>query len=390
MFAATQDQELLESATGRFLEDNYPVERVRQLAGEPAPFEPKLWRAGAELGWTAMLVPEEAGGGSVSGNGVADLLVVCSLFGRHAAPGPLFGTNIVAAALGRWGTAEQRAGPLAELIAGDAVAAWGHASTGQAPGGRRSPVTAAPSSDWDGGGVVLSGRVPRVEGAAGARYLLLSADGPDGLDRLDGRSQHLVPLDLPGVELSPLRGLDLTRRYHDVVLRDVSLPAGSLVGEPGTADEHDAELADLLATMLVGEMVGATDRAFAMTLRWTADRYSFGRPLGSYQAIKHRMADARAQLEASEAVAGRAAEAVGAGAADARSWASAGMAFVAQRAPEVVQECVQFHGGIGVTYELDLHLFLRRVVVDSQLYGSSRDFARRLGALVVAEGAMPS
>ena len=97
MFAETPDQELLETSTSRFLDSHYPVSRIRQLADEDTTFDAALWREGAALGWTTLLVPEAAGGGSISGNGVADLLVVARLFGHHAAPGPLLGTNVVAA-----------------------------------------------------------------------------------------------------------------------------------------------------------------------------------------------------------------------------------------------------------------------------------------------------
>ena len=373
MFATTPDQELLERTTERFLDARFPAARLRELADAERTFDPAAWREGAELGWTSLLVPEAVGGGSVSGNGLADLLVVCSLFGRHAAPGPLFGTNLVAAALGRWGSADQREGPLAELLSGAAVAARAHGTARGADGVARSIVTASPSTR----GVVLAGGAGAVEGAEAASHLLVTAEGPEG------RTLHLVPLDAGGIELRPLRGVDLTRRYHEVLLRDVAVPAASVVGEAGAADSHDEELLDLVATMAAAEMVGAADRALAATLEWTVDRYSFGRPLGSYQAIKHRIADARTQLEACEAVTARAGEAVGGGAPDGPDWASAAMAHTASRSPEIVQECVQFHGGIGVTYELDLHLHLRRVVVDSKLHGSAADHWRRLGRRVV-------
>jgi alkylation response protein AidB-like acyl-CoA dehydrogenase len=281
---------------------------------------------------------------------------------------------VVAAALGLWGTAEQRGGPLASLLAGEATAAWAQSTTSGAARSVASVVHASERAT----GVVLTGSAGPVEGAAEATHLLVTAASPSG------RTQHLVSMAADGVEQVPLRGLDLTRRYHEVVLHEVELPAGSQVGERGGADEQDEHLLDLVATMLGAEMVGATAHAFATTLEWTVDRYSFGRPLGSYQAIKHRMADARTQLEACEALASRAATALGRGDADARHWASATMALAASRAPEIVQECVQFHGGIGVTYELDLHLYLRRVVVDSTLHGSASDFARRLGGLVIA------
>jgi len=364
MFAETEDQQLFEGATRRFLGTHYPIDRVRALADEGTGLEPSLWREAAQLGWTTLLVPEEAGGGSISGNGLADLLILTFQFGRHAAPGPLLGTNAVAAALGRWGSPEQRAGPLKELIAGDAVAAWGHGST----------VIAAAS----GTTVVLTGRVRRVESAADASYVLTTAEDEAG------RTQYLVPLTAPGVELAPLRGIDLTRRFHDVTFRDVVLPVAARVGEPGSADEHDAHLLDLVAVMVLGEIVGAVDRAFDITIDWTANRFSFGRPLNSYQEIKHRMADMRTDLEASEAVAARAAFAVGTGTPDSRSWASAAMAFVGRHGPETIQDCIQLHGGIGVTYDHDLHLFLRRATLDANLYGTSLDFTRRLGRLVAA------
>ncbi|HVM63276.1 MAG TPA: acyl-CoA dehydrogenase family protein [Acidimicrobiales bacterium] len=373
MFAETDDQQLLERATRRFLEAHFPVQQVRALADRPTTHDPALWRDAAQLGWTAFLVPEAAGGGSVSGNGLADLLIVAFLFGQHAAPGPLLGTNAVAAALGAWGSLEQHAGPLQELLAGDATGAWAHLSARGPSGAAACPVSAA----GDAGSVVLNGAVRSVEGAADARYLLVTADGTGG------PTQYLVALDAPGVELAPLRSVDLARRFSTVTLRDA---AGACVGQPGGADECDAHLLDLVAVAATAEVVGAMERAFAMTLEWTANRYSFGRPLASYQEIKHRMADTRTQLEASEAVAARAAFAVGTGAPDAPEWASAAMAYVGRCGPEAVQDCIQLHGGIGVTFDHDLHLFLRRAVLDANVFGGPGDFARRLGSLVAQGG----
>jgi alkylation response protein AidB-like acyl-CoA dehydrogenase len=152
MFAETEDQELFEHATTRFLETHYAMTRVRTVAAEPSTFDGDTWRAAAQLGWTTLLVPEAAGGGSISGNGLVDLLIVAHGFGRHAAPGPLLGTNAVAAALGRWGSAEQHAGPLAELVGGGAVGAWAPAQA----------VVAEPKGD----AVVLRGRSARPASCA--------------------------------------------------------------------------------------------------------------------------------------------------------------------------------------------------------------------------------
>ncbi|ONH28704.1 acyl-CoA dehydrogenase family protein [Pseudofrankia asymbiotica] len=374
MFTQTADQDLLEATTEQYLAATYPPARLRELSRRDSTFDAALWKQGAELGWTSPLVPESAGGGSVSDNGLADLLAVAFQFGRHAAPGPLIGTNVVVAALGRWGSAEQRGGPLAELLGGTATAAWAHAP--RSVGRSHAAVRAARSGD----DVVLNGTASRVERGAPNGYLLVAAaTGED-----DARSHYLVPFDAPGVQTSPLGGIDLTRRHLAVVLRDVTVPATSRVGEPGTADDHDELLLDLTAVLQAGEIVGAMERAFATTLRWTHDRYSFGRPLGSYQEIKHRMADLRTQLEASAAVAEKAARRVGEGGHDARTWASAAKAHVGRAGPEVIQDCVQLHGGIGVTFEHDLHLYLRRATVDAQLFGTPAYFTERLVRLLNA------
>jgi alkylation response protein AidB-like acyl-CoA dehydrogenase len=370
MFSLTADQELFETTTARYLEATFPPARVRELARRSSTFDGAHWKRGTGFGWTAPLVPESAGGGSVSGNGLADLLVIAYEFGRHAAPGPLIGTNVVAAALGRWGSTGQRAGPLAELLDGRATAAWGHSPP---PGGRDGAAVRAVLS---GVGVVLDGTVPRVERGGPSGYLLVAATGTG----TGTRSHYLVPLGAPGVETTALDGIDLTRRYQTVTLRQVALPMTARVGEPGAADAHDAVLLDITATLQAGEIVGAMERAFSMTLRWTNDRYSFGRPLGSYQEIKHRMADLRTQLEASAAVAEKAARHLGDGdgGRDARSWASTAKAYVGRVGPEMIQDCIQLHGGIGVTYEHDLHLYLRRATVDAQMFGTPSYFTERL------------
>lgn len=369
MFAETQDQQLLESTSSRFIEAHFPVDRVRELAVETTTFEPSLWREAAQLGWTTFLVPDEAGGGSVSGNGLADLLIVASLFGHYAAPGPLLGTNLVAAAIGRWGSSAQQTETLAQLLNGDTVAAWGEVSS--------------VSTSSSGRHVVLNGRVQRVEGAADASWLLLAADN-------EGSSTHyLVPTQTSGVEFEALRCVDLTRRFQDVTLHDVRLPAEATVGEPGAAHRQDEILLDLAAVLAAGEIAGALERSFEMTMEWLATRYSFGRPLNSYQELKHRMADTRTHLEAIEAVAARAALEVGADVSGGRAWASAAMAFAGRYGPEAIQDCVQLHGGMGVTYDHDLHLFLRRATIDANLYGTWSDFARRLGEIVaVKEGVL--
>jgi len=120
------------------------------------------------------------------------------------------------------------------------------------------------------------------------------------------------------------------------------------------------------------------DRAFAMTVEWSFDRYTFGRPIASYQALKHRFADMKLWLEASHAIADGATNAVEDRAPEAWDLLSAAKSYVGHHGPELMQECVQLHGGIGVTFEHDLHLFLRRVVLGSGLFGTVTEHRERL------------
>lgn len=374
MFTLTADQQLFVATTIEFLDVHHPCSRARQRNADAETPDARFWQQGAELGWTSLLVSEADGGGSISGDGLLELAALAAVFGSHAAPGPLIGTNVVAAALARWGSPEQRTGPLKELIAGSATAAWCAAVTIDPWTDRGAQVTAATFDD----GVTLNGSVSCVEEAGNAKYILVNA-----LEH-QRDSYHLIATSSPGVAMTPLDGLDLTRRYWQVSLSDVSVPASARVGAVGTAALGNASLTDIVATLHAAEIVGATKRAVDTTLAWVQDRYSFGRPLAAYQEIKHRMADMRTAVQACAAVSERAARAVGRETGDRSAMASAAMAFVGTHGPEVVQDCIQLHGGIGVTADHDLHVLLRRAVVAANAFATPADFTQRLVGLIDA------
>lgn len=364
------DQELLRETTQRFLEDRSSIDAVRAFRHSPDGFERDYWRQGAELGWTSLLVPEALGGGSVSGNGVMDLTLVADAFGRRVAPGPLLPANVVAAALARSGSDEQQSGVLAEILAGTTVPAW-CVGPPTADGGVSSGVAARS----DGDGFVLDGTQAPIEAAAQADVLLVTATTGDGL------AQFLVAADAPGVAVVPLESLDLTRRYGRVELAGVHVPASAAVGVPGASGADVERQLQLVLVMALAESVGAAETVFDFTLEWAFDRYSFGRPLASYQEIKHRFADMKTWLEASHAIAAAAARAVQHEAADAAQTVSIAAAYVDEYVPELIQDCVQMHGGIGVTYEHDIHLYLRRVTVNRVLHGTPADHRQRITTL---------
>jgi alkylation response protein AidB-like acyl-CoA dehydrogenase len=367
----TSDQELLRETTARFLDETVPPAELRRLRDDPVGFADAWWKRGAELGWTSLLVSEQHGGGSISGRGLVDLSLLAYEFGRRAAPGPLVPTSIVAAALSDAGGGAHAA-VLARLLSGDAIATWCFAEP--RPNDRLGAI--ALEIRRDGADLVLSGVKRPVEAAASASHLLVTGRAGDGL------TQVLVPADAPGVTIAPLQTVDLTRRFHVVSFDRVRVPASALLGDLGGADAQVERQLQQALVLLVAESVGAMQSGFDMTLAWAFERFSFGRPLASYQAIKHRFADLKASLEASHAIADAAVAAVDAGSDEAAELASIAKAYVGDQGAELLQDCVQLHGGIGVTFEHDLHFFLRRLTVDRALYGTPAEHRERITALL--------
>jgi alkylation response protein AidB-like acyl-CoA dehydrogenase len=364
-----EDQEFFRATTARFLDEFAPADELRRLRRDPDGFDRDYWHRGAELGWTSLLVAEPHGGGSISGHGAVDLTLVAHEFGRHAAPGPLLATNVVAGALSD--ADGSHADVLAGLVAGDLVATWCHGEP--APGDGLGVVGLEMRAD--GGDIVLDGVKRPVEAAGSADHLLVT--GHTGTTLM----QVLVPADAAGLSIEPLAGVDLSRRFSVVRFDGVRVPADAVVGEAGRAEaavERQLQHALVIAN---AESVGALQAGFDLTVEWSFDRYSFGRPLASYQALKHRFADMKTWLEASHAISDAGAAAVAVGSGDAGELVSAAKAFIGDRGNELLQDCVQIHGGIGVTFEHDLHLFLRRVMVNSAVHGTSREHLRRVADL---------
>jgi alkylation response protein AidB-like acyl-CoA dehydrogenase len=368
------DQELLLETTQRFLGAEASIAEVRRLHDDPVGFDGETWKRGAELGWTSMLVAEELGGGSVSGNGLADLCLVSEEFGRQVAPGPLLPVNVVASALSRSGSEQQCDDVLPGLLSGEAIATWAFAE----PNDRWDQTGVELTATSSGGDWVLEGTKAFVEGASVASHFLVTARTDDGL------TQFLVPAGTEGITVEPLTSLDMTRRYANLVFDRAGVPASAVVGSIGGAGGAGGDVEHQLQVALVlqnAETVGATSRVFDMTLEYANDRMSFGRPIGSYQAIKHRLADMKMWLEACLGTSTASARAVQQGADNAAELVSVSKAYIAERCPLIVQDCIQLHGGIGVTWEHDIHLYLRRVAQNAAMYGSARRHRFRLADL---------
>ena len=371
----TEDQQLFRQTCQKVLADLCPLTRVRELIEDPVGFDRSTWTQGGELGWYAMLVPEAYGGGTVSEEGLVDLTIVAEELGRMLHPGPFLATNVVAFALAQFGSPEQAERYLPGLASGETIGSWAFAERDRDWAAASTSLSATPS----GTGFVLDGVKAYVHDAPAADVLLVTAAGPEGL------TQFLVPTDAPGLSMRPLQCLDLARRMADVEFRSVEVDAGAVVGTPGgaaAAVEHQLQVALVL---LCAETNGCTDQGLGITVQYSKDRVAFGRPIGSYQALKHRMADHRMWLEGSFATAAYAAKAVANRAEDAAVAARVAKAHVGKWNSTILHDCIQLHGGIAMTYEYDLHLYFRRAISDEVLYGSPDEHYRALVDL--AEGA---
>jgi alkylation response protein AidB-like acyl-CoA dehydrogenase len=369
----SSEQDFFQRTTARFLDGQVPVTELRRLRDDPVGFGANYWRRGAELGWTSLLVPESHGGVAVSNSGLLDLSLVAHEFGKHAAPGPLVSSNVIACTLA---SANAHDDLIPGLLEGTSIAAWAFSE--------------APPSDGlnpnleikvEGSELVLNGIKRPVESAGQASFFLVTGRTGGGL------TQVVVPAGAKGVSVVAMHNVDLTRRFGAVKFENVRVPVSALVGDLGAAAADVERQLQQALVVLNAEAVGAMQRAFDMTVEWSFDRYSFGRPLASYQALKHRFAQLATWLQASHAISDEAARAVANNSADAAELASAAKAYISQNGAELLQDCVQLHGGIGVTYEHDLHLYLRRGTLNRALLGTPDVHYRRVAAFVAQKEA---
>ena len=349
-FELTEEQAALREVSRGMLAVSCPPSLVRSLAAAGRDVDDKLWQRGAELGWTGLAIPEEYDG---AGQGLVELCLVTEEIGRAAAPGAFADSALTGLVLARLG----RPALLPALASGDRKASL--ASHGPA-GGR-----------YDGGDLLLSGRATAVQAAAAADWLLVTAATDQG--------RRLVLVERAAVAVEQRRTLDETRRWYDVVLDGVRIPAADVVA---TAEADIQWLADAAAVLSAADSLGVGERLLEMTVGYVKVREQFGRPLGSFQSVKHKVADMLTTLKGARAATYYAAMALDADIADATVAASVAKAFTAQGVGALAGEALQAHGGIGFTWEHDLHLYLRRAKVNEMLYGAPAEHYERLAALL--------
>lgn len=360
-FDFSDDQKMLKDQAARFLADKCPLGTARKALEDDAPYDRALWTQIGEMGWLGTAIPEEFGG---LGLGYLELCVLAEELGRALAPVPFASTVYLAAeALLMAGTAAQKKEWLPKIAAGEVIGCF---AVSEGPGAARPDTIEASVRD----GRLTGRKIPVADGVAAdlAVVLAKSAEG-------DGGSLYLVGLGQKGVKRSLVDTVDPTRQQAVI---EFAKADATLLGQEGAGFGTMARVFDRAAVLLAFEQVGGADACLEMARTYALERHAFGRPIGSFQAIKHKLADMYVHNTLARSNAYYGAWALSTEAPDLGVAAAAARVSAIQAYDYAAKETIQTHGGIGFTWEADCHLFLRRARHTSLAIGSLRQWQDRL------------
>ena len=334
-------------------------------------YDDKLWQAvAADLGCAGLLIPERDGGAGAS---YREAAVAAEVLGSHVAPVPFLGSAVVATSA-LLSIAEGTAGLLAKMADGSMTAALAVPFSSAPGSGFPASVRVAGPRPGDAatGVARLRGMVAGVADALPAGVLLVPADGvPNAL--------YLVDMAAEGVAKAPVTSLDMTRQLCDLSFDDA--PATLIASGPGAERALDAAMA-AGAGILAAEQTGLAQRCLDMTVAYVKERKQFARPVGSFQGLKHRLADLWVSVTQARAASRYAAACLATGSTDTKVAVALAKAYCSDVAVQAAQECVQMHGGIGFTWEHPAHLVLKRAKADSIAFGTADAHRAALASLV--------
>jgi alkylation response protein AidB-like acyl-CoA dehydrogenase len=370
-FDLTDEQQAIRSTAKQFLAARYKSDRIRELAASKTGLDPADWREMAELGWPGLALPEEWGG---QGLGIVDLAVLFEEMGYALAPSPLLSNTVVGLALSLCGTDDQRERHLRPIATGEKRAVPALWDAG-------SPATMGEftmEAEGDGEGIVLDGEKVLVPDAAGADLLLVAT--------ADGR-RHIVEAAASGVTIAEDPSTDLTRRLSSVRFDGVRVAAEDSL--PGDGPDYFAVF-HRICVAIAAESTGIAQRTMEMAVEYAKDRKQFDRPIGAYQAVSHRCAQMLLETENSRSAVYGAAWAADAEPDSLPLAASTAKAYASDAGWRVPDASIQVHGGIGFTWEHDLHFFLKRGKANAAMYGDAKWHRERVAELVLAGVAEPA
>jgi alkylation response protein AidB-like acyl-CoA dehydrogenase len=374
-FGFNEEQELLRSTARKFFDNECASETVRKLMDGPEGMTPDLWKKIAEQGWTGLIFPDEHGG---MGLGFVDLVVLMEEMGRSVVPGPFFSTVLLGGlAIREAGTDAQKKAWLPKISSGEARATLAWMEPSAELGARGITLQAAAK----GAGFTLDGTKLFVHDAHTADVIVVAARTSSGQNPPaggqnpeDGVSLFLVPKGTPGLSITLLPTMDQ--------LKDVTLEAEALMGQAGSGWAPLARVIDRATVALCAEMCGGAQKVLEMTVEYAKIRQAFGRPIGSYQGVKHKAADMLVDVENSKSITYYAAWAMDEGVPEGQLAVSMAKAYVSDAYRRVSGAGIQLHGGIGFTWEHDLHLYFKRAKGSEFTFGDATWHRERVAQLV--------
>jgi alkylation response protein AidB-like acyl-CoA dehydrogenase len=374
-FGFNDEQELLRSTARKFFENECGSDTVRRLMETPEGISPELWKKMAEQSWLGLVYPEAYDG---MGLGLVDLVVLMEEMGRAVVPGPFFSAVVLGGlVILEAGSEAQKKEWLPRIAAGDkrVALAW------MEPSAQLGPAGVTLTAIEKGGRYTLSGTKLFVSDAHTADALVVAARTKAGAGA-DGVSLFLLPRGAAGLQVSLLPTMDQTRKLCEVTCAEVTVGPDALLGAANGGWAPLARVLDRATVALCAEMCGGAQKVLDMTVEYAKIRQAFGRPIGSYQGVKHRAADMLVDVENSKSITYYAAWALDEGAPEAALAVSMAKAYVSDAYRRVAAAGIQLHGGIGFTWEHDLHLYFKRAKGSEFTFGDATHHRERVAQLV--------
>jgi alkylation response protein AidB-like acyl-CoA dehydrogenase len=377
-FGFSAAQELLRANARAFLDKECPSSLVRQVMRDPTGDIPALWQKMAGLGWMGLLVPEDRGGLGLT---MIELALVLEEMGRVLLPGPYFATVALGGmALLLGGRTAQHGELLARLAAGELRATLAFTEASGRWDAQGVTLRAKPVGD----GYELRGTKLYVPEAQLADCLVVAARTRDGWSPEDGISLFLVERQTSGLRCSPLPTMDPTRRWCELTFDGVRVAPEALLGAWHGGWPLAMQVIDRAIVALCAEMCGAAQRVLEMSVDYAKNRVAFGKPIGAFQAIKHKCADMLVLVEHAKSLTYYAAWACHEGIPEVSQAVSMAKAYCTEAFCRVAAEGIQIHGGIGFTWDHDMHLYYKRAQSSRFMFGDAHWHRDRLARLLEA------
>ena len=370
----SEEQRLLRESVDRFVTETYTPEFRRRIASEPLGFDQAIWKQFADLGWLALPIAEAHGG---LGGGAIETGILMEAFGRGLATEPYLSTIVIGASLiAQCGSGAQQRALLPRIAEGALYLAFAHSERAARFDLSRVDTTAR----WTAEGWRLDGRKIAVLDGGAAHQIIVSARVLDQKGTPGALSLFLVPSATVGLSLQDYPRLGGGRACN-LDLTDVRLPADARLGDGDNVLPNIEAVVDRALAALGAEAVGITQTLLDRTIDYTRMRQQFGRPLSANQVIRHRLADMAMSCDEARSAALRAALLADAEPITRGRAASGAKAKIGQCARFVAEQAVQLHGGMGVTEELDIGAYFKRLLAIDTLFGNSAHHTRRHAAL---------